>query len=123
MDAGIADPELDELRQGIARIDHALVHLMAARFEAARRAIRHRSLRGDGPTDVDQEALVLDRAHRWASEVGLPPELVAQILRSLVEAGKDEEFPREDPAVVRPSATAIEGSGYPARRVSGVPTR
>lgn len=82
------EPTLDDLRAEIARIDHALVLLVAARLRAARQAIRFRLATGETVTHRAQELLVLDRARRWADEVAVPPELMVGVLRRLVEGGK-----------------------------------
>jgi chorismate mutase len=84
-----AEPTLDDLRAEIARIDHALVRLVAARLRAARRAIRLRTATGETVTHRTQELVVLDRARRWAEEAAVSPELMVGVVRRLVEAGKE----------------------------------
>lgn len=82
------DPALRDLREEIARIDHAIVLLVAARVRAARRAIRLRLAAGEEVTHGTQERAVLDRARLWAEEVAVSPEFIERLMHALVDAGK-----------------------------------
>ena len=79
---------LAELRREIARLDRSLVVLMAARLDAAERAIRLRSERTGRLTDPAQERRILERARRWADELDVPPGVVERLFPELVAAGK-----------------------------------
>jgi chorismate mutase len=82
------DPALRDLREEIARIDHAIVMLVAARVRAARRAIRLRLAAGEEVTHGTQERAVLDRARLWAEEVAVSPDFIERLMHALVDAGK-----------------------------------
>ena len=113
------DPRLAELREEIGRIDRALVVLVAARLRAARRAIERRVDAGEEVTDGAQELVVVDRARRWADELGVSPEFVERLMRVLIRAGKVWAEPdgRELPSLPdRVSCRLTIGSG--ARRPS-----
>lgn len=79
---------LESLRRDLEEIDRAIVLLLAARIEAACSAIRLRSEQGEPITNPDQESRVLERAERWAQEVGLSPALAETVFRAVVGAGK-----------------------------------
>jgi len=112
--------ELGDLRDEIARIDRALVLLVAARLRVAREAIRVRTATGDPVTHRTQEFVVLDRARGWALENGVSPDLVVGVLRRLVEAGKvgtDEDETGLPPLPAQVSCRlgrfSKESRGYP----------
>jgi chorismate mutase len=84
-------PETDSLlriRQELESIDRTIVLALAARLDAAHRAIRMRAARGHPITDREQERRVLLRSRRWAEEFGVSKALVESLFRSLVEEGK-----------------------------------
>jgi chorismate mutase len=91
------------LRHELESIDRQIVLLMAARLDAARRAIRVRTAQSSSITDRSQEVQILERSRAWAAELGLPPTLVDNLFRSLVEEGKARflrgEQPPESPGV------------------------
>lgn len=91
------DQTLRELREEIARIDHAIVLLVAARLRAARRAIDWRAAHGEDQTNRDQELVVRDRAREWARQVAVPPEFAVHVIQALVNAGKEPARLTEDP--------------------------
>lgn len=97
MNDPIPDPTLRELREEIARIDHAIVFLVAARIRAARRAIEWRTVHGEDRTNRSQELIVRDRTREWAKQVALPPEFAAHLIQALIVAGKEPEKPSEQP--------------------------
>lgn len=114
MDAVTSPPSLDELRAEIARIDHLLVRIVAVRLRTAKRAIRSRTSAGEGLSDPAQERRVVDRARRWALEAGVPPELLDQIVRSIMEAAKAAEArdgPATSPAAVESGRSAPTSLG------------
>jgi len=79
---------LTQLRQEIESIDRSLVMLLAARLDAAQRALRVRVPHDRRATDTVQERRVLLRSHKWAKELGLPEALVDSLFRTLIEEGK-----------------------------------
>ncbi len=107
MEAPSAQPSLTDLREELARIDRELVRLFGARLRAAQSAVRLRVASGEPLTDREQEQRVRDRAHRWAVEFGVPPELVDRLLRELIDRGK-AGVERSPPARghLRPVSTA-----------------
>ena len=91
------------LREEIESVDRSLTLLLAARLDAAERAIRQRMTYDAQVTDREQEARVLYRSRRWADELGLPRRLVDHLFRSLIEEGKARALahgtPPEPPVV------------------------
>jgi len=79
---------LARLRTEIESIDREIVLLIAARLEAADRALQLRVVRGRPITDPDQERRVLGRARAWAEAEEVPSTLVERLFRALVEEGK-----------------------------------
>lgn len=120
MSAAASDPGLPELREEIARIDHAIVRLVAARLRTAHQAIRLRATSGEQPTNRTQELTVLDRARRWADEVGLPPEFVARLMQALVNAGKTWTEPEgtQLPALPKVVSCRLDFRSHPEGRSS-----
>jgi chorismate mutase len=85
------------LRHEIESIDRQIVLLLAARLDAAQRAIGVREARSGSTTDRAQELRILERSRAWAAELGLPPRLVDHLFRSLVEEGKARFLRGEEP--------------------------
>jgi chorismate mutase len=79
---------LAKVRHEIECVDRSIVLLIAARLDAAQRAIRLRTARAGRVSDPDQERRVLRRSQRWGDELGLPRTLVDNLFRSLLEEGK-----------------------------------
>jgi chorismate mutase len=94
---------LARIRHEIECVDRSIVLLLAARLDAAQRAIRLRTARNGRVSDPEQERRVLRRSYRWAMELGLPRKLVDNLFRSLLEEGKTRfqtgETAREVPTV------------------------
>lgn len=115
MASRVADAEtLARLRREIESIDRSILLLLAARLHAAQRAIRVRGGRTGSVTDREQERRVLLRGQRWAEELGVPPRLVENLFRSLLEEGKTrvqvgEELP-ESPVVTLLLASPAESA-------------
>lgn len=115
MASRVADAEtLARLRREIESIDRSILLLLAARLHAAQRAIRVRGARTGSVTDREQERRVLLRGQRWAEELGLPPRLVENLFRSILEEGKTrvqvgEELP-ESPVVTLLLASPAESA-------------
>ena len=89
---------LPMLRDEIESIDRQIVLLLAARLDVAQAAIRVRTGRSGPTTDRSQEVRILERTRAWAGELGLPPALVENLFRSLVEEGKVRFLRGERPA-------------------------
>jgi len=116
MEAHTPPRALVDLRAELARIDRELVELLGARLRVARRAIRVRVSAGEAITNRAQERQVRDRAHRWAIELRIPPELVDRLFRELIQCGKagvgsyERSVPRtrtlRAPSLLRVSAPA-----------------
>jgi chorismate mutase len=110
---------LARLRQEIESVDRSIVLLLAARLDAARRAIRLRAGGQCRMTDRDQERRVFLRSLAWAEELRLPPKLVENLFRSLIEEGKarflSEESPPAPPVVTvllrRPKDSTVRLEG------------
>jgi chorismate mutase len=88
---------LSRIRQEIESVDRSIVLLLAARLEAADRAIRARAAHDRHVTDREQERRVLVRGRTWAEELGLPRPLVENLFRSLLEEGKARYLSAEGP--------------------------
>jgi chorismate mutase len=83
----VPDP-LVALREEIESVDRSITLLLAARVDAAQRAIRWRSTQTTRIVDPEQEGRVLRRSRDWAIELGLPPKLVDHLFRALIAEGK-----------------------------------
>lgn len=79
---------LVQLRHEIECIDRSILLLLAARLDAAQRAIQLRAPRSGRVTDRAQERQVLLRSQHLARELGLPRKLIDNLFRSLLEEGK-----------------------------------
>ncbi len=121
---------LTRLRREIESIDRSIVLLLAARLDAAQRALRVRVGRNREITDREQERRILSRSPKWAHELGLPRTQVDHLFRSLHEDGKarfrNTETPVESP-VVTVLVAAPEGAGMalgsdPHSHLVSVPT-
>ena len=80
--------ELRDLRAEIARVDRAIMVLVAARLRSAHQAIRLRVASGEEVTNGGQELVVIDRARKWAEEFGISPDFSERLFRALIDAGK-----------------------------------
>jgi chorismate mutase len=103
------------LRRELARIDRAIVMLLAARLTLAAKVIAARAERGGRETLRPQEQVVLERVRAWSSELDVPAELVESTFRSLIQAGKEryreaylepDLLPGATPVGSRPSEVA-----------------
>jgi chorismate mutase len=101
-------------RQEIESVDRSIVLLLAARLDAAQRAIRVRVAHDRQTTDLAQERRVLQRSRAWAQELGLPEKLVETLFRTLIEEGKARfqggDSPEESSPFVTVLVAAPEGS-------------
>lgn len=90
---------LASLRRDLEEIDRAIVIMVAARVEAACAAIEFRTQHGATVIDPAQEARVIARAKKWATQVGVSPALVEAIFRAVVDAGKERYAATNRPPV------------------------
>jgi chorismate mutase len=81
-------PEVLEVREEIARLDHSLVMLVAARQDAVHRLFDVKRRAGRPIFDPAQEAAVIARARRWAREVGAHPDEAEAVFERLVQVSK-----------------------------------
>ncbi len=79
-----ADPMLAEVRRRIDELDHELLRLIALRTELALEAGREKASVGRTVRDPAREAELLSRCTREAVELGLHPEAVADVFRSIL---------------------------------------
>ncbi len=96
---------LDRIRQQIERVDRSIVMMLAARLATAQQALRLRAGHDGNLTDQKQERRVLARSRMWAEDLGVPPALVEDLFRSLVEEGK-ARF-RSDAVVPEPPVVTV----------------
>lgn len=110
-------------------MDRSIVLMLAARLDAAQRALRLRAGHGGNLTDPKQERRVLARGRKWARDLGLPPALVEDLFRSLIEEGKRRfrsvPVPPELPAVtvllVDPALAPHDSGSPPDLQLVSVP--
>ncbi len=123
------DP-LTRVRREIESIDRTIVLLLAARLDAAGRALRMRFPRERRLTDQEQQRRVLERGRAWARELGLPPDLVQHLFQALVEEGKvrfrrtegaEEESPIVTVFLAPPKGSAAEPRRVPRPELVPVP--
>ncbi len=129
-----ADPPdaavLAQIREEIESADRSIVLLLAARLDAARRAIRVRARIQNRMTDTEQERRIFQRTQEWAEELRLPPKLVENLFRSLLEEGKarylTEEALHDAPVVTvllsRPRVPASRRKGEASPELGPVST-
>lgn len=98
--------ELESVRNELEEIDRTIVLLVAARIDAAGRAIRIRSGKAGPVSDPAQEDRVIARARQWAEEAGFSPELAGAIFRAVVDAGKERFATVAGPAGLRTNGRA-----------------
>ncbi len=114
MDAEPGSKSLAELRAELARVDREIVRLVSARLRLARSAIRLRLEAGESVTNRVQERLVRDRAHRWAIELGVSPELIDRLFRDVVQCGKaGAQSLRSGPSATARQRTAVAAALVP----------
>ncbi|HLN50975.1 MAG TPA: chorismate mutase [Thermoplasmata archaeon] len=121
---------LARIRQEIESVDRSIVLLLAARLDAARRAIRVRARVQNRLTDTEQERRIFQRTQDWAEELRLPPKLVESLFRSLIEEGKarylSEEALPDSPVVTvllsRPRVPAVRRYGEASPELGPVST-
>ncbi|MGP8135553.1 MAG: chorismate mutase, partial [Thermoplasmata archaeon] len=121
---------LAQARREIESVDRSIVLLIAARLEAARRAIQLRRAAGRHITDREQERRVLSRGRAWAAEFGVPSRLIDELFRSLIEEGKSRhlsgagapESPVVTVLVARPRGAPVDLGADPSAELITVPS-
>jgi isochorismate pyruvate lyase len=86
---------MDEVRQGVDRLDEAIVALLAERFRYMEAAARIKPERGH-VRDEGRKAQVIGNVTRLAEAEGAPAPAVAEVYEKLVEASIAYEFVRFD---------------------------
>ena len=82
----MGNDELKALRAEVARIDEAIVELMARRLETATRMGRAKLRLGRPLRDFAQEKEVLERARRIAAVEGVPEDLAERVMLELIRS-------------------------------------
>lgn len=83
-DLDARSPELKETRSHIDAIDREIIELLARRASLAERAAAAKHSIGHGVTDTAREAEVLETRRRWAVELGLDPDSIDELFRSVL---------------------------------------
>ena len=76
--------KLEELRNNLSAIDRQLVELIAGRQEIVAEIGRTKRTTGTGTRDYKREKDVLDMGRAQASELGVDPDLVENVLQQLI---------------------------------------
>lgn len=82
---------IEEVRSEIDRIDRGIVEALAERQGYVRAIMRFK----DSPDAIkapDRQRVVMESRRAWAGEAGLPPELVEQIFRLMIDHFVAEEL-------------------------------
>ncbi|MFQ5523592.1 MAG: prephenate dehydrogenase/arogenate dehydrogenase family protein [Acidimicrobiia bacterium] len=106
--------ELKALRSEVARIDEAIVELMARRLKAALRMGRAKLRAGIPLRDFAQEKEVLERARRIAASEGVPEELAEKVMLELIRSSltvQEKGQVEETAAGSGRSALVVGGAG------------
>jgi prephenate dehydrogenase len=99
-DLGARSPELQEARELIDAVDRELVGLLARRATLARRAGKAKAQLGRPIVDQDREARLLAERKEWAESLGLDPEAIDEVFRSILRFSRRaqrEETPGAGP--------------------------
>jgi len=83
-DLDARSPELQKTRSHIDAIDRELIELLSRRAALAERAAAVKSSIGHGVTDAAREAEVLETRRRWGEELGLDPDSIDELFRSVL---------------------------------------
>ena len=79
-------PSLEPLRSELAGVDRQILELIARRQRLAAEVGRHKIQTGQATRDFRQEKVVLGRARQAAEELGVDPELAADVLIRLIRS-------------------------------------
>ncbi len=83
--------QLEHLRKRIRKIDANLLKLVASRQETAKAIGQQKKQEGIALRDWNVERQVMDRAAQQATELGLPPKSVHDLMQLLITAARDEQ--------------------------------
>ena len=78
-------PELDELRQRVQALDHAILGAISARLDAVRRIGEIKKRDGIPLRDWQRERDVIEQAERTATALGVSADLAREVLRSVIQ--------------------------------------
>lgn len=81
----MAAAELEELRKTIDKLDTALVHLLAERFQATKQVGQYKKAHNLTPIDPAREARQFAKIEKLAIEAGLDPDFAKRILRVIID--------------------------------------
>jgi chorismate mutase len=84
--------DLASQRLEVQRIDEQIVRLIARRMDMAGNILRAKAAIGAVIEDTGQEALVIDRACRWAASMDLDEEDVKAIFGILIRMSKERQM-------------------------------
>jgi isochorismate pyruvate lyase len=82
---------LSEIREEVGRIDHALLELLGRRWQYGRAAVRFKA----GEAEILAPLYLpvfLEHRRAWGAAVGLPPEYVEALFRTIAEASIAEQL-------------------------------
>lgn len=82
---------LTEIREEVDRIDHGLLQLLGRRWQYGRAAVRFKA----GEVEIlapPYLPVFLERRRAWGAAVGLPPEYVEALFRTIAEASIAEQL-------------------------------
>lgn len=82
---------LDDIRREIDIIDHEIIASIGRRFDYVKEVMRFKTTEADVRAPERYQA-VLDQRRLWAQEAGLPPDVIEEIYRSLVDYFIDHEM-------------------------------
>ncbi|MEE4185188.1 MAG: prephenate dehydrogenase/arogenate dehydrogenase family protein [Gammaproteobacteria bacterium] len=110
--------DLDQLRQRLNQIDREFLELMAERQSVVEQVSRLKLSSGQATRDYAREKQVLDQARADAQELGIAPDIAAEVMRLLIRTS----LTRQENARVRAEgrgdgqrALVIGGSGKMGR--------
>ncbi|HEY8091313.1 MAG TPA: prephenate dehydrogenase/arogenate dehydrogenase family protein [Polyangiaceae bacterium] len=83
-DLGERSPELKETRDHIDAVDREIVRLLAQRAGLAQRAARAKAVIGAPVLDSSREAEVVGARRRWAEELKVDPDAVADVFHAIM---------------------------------------
>ncbi len=90
-------PELTEARQHIDQIDRDLMVLLARRTELAQRAARAKAREGRPVLDPAREESLLASRREWAEELGLDPQEVEFLYRTILRFSRRSQGTKPTP--------------------------
>ncbi len=76
--------ELNDIRDGIDKIDNQIFDLIVERVDLAREVVKAKSALGKPIYDAEREKVVIGKQVEKAEKLGLPTEFVADIYKALI---------------------------------------